>query len=106
MISCIPHRCICIFNHTDVFVSSTTPSPTGLVNQSSAGVVAAGVLVPVIVLSLLAATAVVIVVIYRKPKGVYFIMLCFIVFFYLHLLSGLYRMMRHGDNIELKPFGK
>ena len=48
--------------------STVTPSPTGLVNRSSlAGVVVAGVLVPVIVLCLLAAIAVaVIVVIYRR----------------------------------------
>ena len=58
----------------DIFVSTATPSPTGLVNQSSAGPIAAGVLVPVVVLGLLAAVAVVMVVIYRK--GVYFIMWC------------------------------
>ena len=49
--------------------STVTPSPTGLVNRSYslAGVVVAGVLVPVIVLCLLAAIAVaVIVVIYRR----------------------------------------
>ena len=54
---------------------ATTPSPTGLVDQlSSAGAIAAGVLVPVVVLGLLAAVAVVMVVTYHK--GVYFIMWC------------------------------
>ena len=44
-----------------------TPSPTGLVDRSSsAGPIAAGVLVPVVVLGLLAATAVVMVVICHK----------------------------------------
>ena len=53
----------------DVLIVSTvaTPSPTGLVDQSSsAGAIVAGVLVPVVVLGLLAATAVVIVVICHR----------------------------------------
>ena len=54
-----------------------TPSPTGLVDQSSAGAIVAGVLVPVVVLGLLVATAVVMVVIYRK--GVY--LLCCVLMF-------------------------
>ena len=70
----------------DIFVSTVaTPSPTGLVDQSSAGAIAAGVLVPVVVLGLLAATAVVVVVIYRK--GMYLRTvggcgLCNLVFFF------------------------
>ena len=69
--------CIYIIITTQIHVSTATPSPTGLVDQSSsAGAIAAGVLIPVVVLSLLVATAVVMVVIYRKPKGVYISLCC------------------------------
>ena len=59
----------CSYRSTQIykFIFTVTPSPTGTVNRSSlAGVVAAGVLVPVIVLGLLAATTVVMAVICRK----------------------------------------
>ena len=56
----LPDDVLCLY-------SIATPSPTGLVDRSSsAGAIAAGVLVPVVVLGLLVATAVVMVVICRK----------------------------------------